>query len=177
MRGPAALLVTMLLLSACGGEDAAAAPSVMVCDVDLTDIESAIRSGIPTFDYDPKADAAELVADADLILSGGLASVSRVDDGVEGGRTIFTTAEGETFEMFSQWADRSSADPLAGGITLHDVVFVAVLHEWQSGWSLGVQGGGFDCAGSTDEARPFIETLPPDLAGLSVDEIVQVINP
>lgn len=176
MKRSAGLLVTLLLLTACGGEDTATAPREMVCDAELADIESAIRSGLPTFDYNPKADAAELVADADLILSGQLVSASRVDDGVEEDRTIFTTAEGETFEMFSHWADRSSADPLAGGIAFHGVVFVAVLHEWQGGWSLGVQGGGFGCAGSTDAARPFIETLPPDLVGLSVDEIALVIN-
>jgi hypothetical protein len=167
----------MLLVTACGGDDAARGPQEMVCDVDLTDIESTIRSGLPTYDYNPKADAAELVADADRIISGELTSVSRVDDGVNEQRTVFTTAAGERFEMFSHWADRSAADPLEDGVTLHDVVFVAVLHEWQGRLSLGVQGGGFGCAGSNEAARPFIETPPPDLAGLSVDGIVQAINP
>ncbi|MBN4047596.1 hypothetical protein JYT71_01160 [Acidimicrobiaceae bacterium AH-315-P05] len=154
-----------------------------------------MQSGLPTYDYNPAADLADLVQSSDVVVTGTVDKIARVaaDDG-SGGSIVTTISTRDTrtlaqrdqvdastitaFSYTSGWADLTKRDPLLAPISTEDVAYVAFLQELSSvpgGFQVGVQGLFIGCLTDSRRATAIIEPLPIDAGQLSVPELVDAI--
>jgi len=190
----ASLLAVVVLLSSCGSTSPAPA-QVLSCGADRREIVSLLHSGIPTYDYNPAADLADLVQSSDLVVTGTVDNIARVaaDDG-SGGETVTVISTGDArilaqrdqvdasamtaFSYASWWADITNRDPLLTPIGTRDVGYVAFLSESSSvpgGFLVRVQGLFVGCLTDTHLVNSIIEPLPSDAGQVTVAELVDAI--
>ena len=199
-RLPAFALGLALITAACStGLDAPPLP-VLECSRDWEEITDMLESGLPTYDYEPAVDLADLVARSDIVAAGEVASLVRTSnsepDDTRGGESwtvvgvqdwkLLTTgptepppAEGPmVFSISSGWPSGVGADPLSDLVGVEGMVFVAFLDQFPAApgsWVVEVQGLFVSCVGSPAPIEPIIEPPPPDVVGMSVDELVTAV--
>ncbi len=142
---------------------------------DLDAIIEVLRSGLPTYDYQPAADVKALTAQNDVVVRAELTRAAR-DPGTapadlgDLGLTTVTLASVSVlaggpstvvdgFETASQWAVRSEADPLAEPVTFEQLEVIAFLSshdDLPSGWTPDIEGWFVACEGGP--AKGVIET-------------------
>lgn len=192
-----ALGVGVILTTGCAAVTNTSAESTktLTCDQDFTEILLLLGSGVPTYDYDPAVDLHDLIAHSDAITTGLLDAVTRstrragIDDGEATtvsttSHRVLLTADGSVgeipdFAYTSFWADSSEPDPLAEEVAFEGVTFVAFL--LQAGTQTGdyhakVQGLFISCEGSPEGSVPIQGPLPPDAAGASISELVELVE-
>lgn len=155
---------------------------------DLDAIVDLLRSGLPTYDYQPAADLEELVARNDVLVRAELSSAVRADGSAPAdlgdlGLTTVTLSSARVlsgdpsavvawFETASQWAVRGEDDPLADPVRFDGLEVIAFLTEHDgvpSGWTPDIEGWFVACGGGP--ARGVIETPTfLDLSSLDVLE-------
>ena len=188
-----------LLWSACGTDQAIEAEvesSALSCHADRQQIIELLRSGLPTYDYEPASDLAALVEASDVVLAGTIGSIGRVvgDPDPDSGDDSWTVlsvqspellhAPGDVevpideFSYTALWPDGAGVDPLAAGISIEGLAFVAFLDRWEPAPGThvaAVQGLVVDCVDGTTPT-PVIEPLPGDAAGLSLTELARAVD-
>lgn len=186
------------LWSACGSEqviEAEGEAGTLSCASDRDQVVELLRSGLPSYDYDPAPDLAALIEASDVVLAGTVGSVGRVvgepdpdfgDDSwtvlsVQSPEVLHVAGDIESPTQFSYatlWPEGVGADPLAAGISVDGLAFVAFLEFWEPAPGTlvaDVQGLVVDCVdGST--ATPVIEPLPGDAVGLSLMELARSVE-
>ena len=144
-----ALSGILLLLPGCGDDDPETQTSsrTLACDEDLAEIVDALRSGLPTTDYNPAADLRALIDRTHLVVTGTVENtrgtmsrtatvqIALVDDSwttvstpdvrIIARSPDLTPDEVSEFSMFSKWVVRGETDPLAGPVRTDDLAFVA----------------------------------------------------
>ncbi len=168
-------------------------------------IADLLGSGLPLFDYDPATDVADLVAQTDVVITGTLDSVVRVESNnsnVSAGSEFLTAihapdpiAYGDPDDQFltdfgdqqrffigSDWT--GGDDPLAEDV-LFDygrtrfVAFLTSTGDASFPWAFGPQGLHVWCSGD-DEVQSVIDAVP---IGSTIDPstfeqaIVEVVEP
>ena len=198
-----ALSAILLLLPGCGDDDpkTQTSPRTMACDEDLAAILDALRSGLPTYDYNPAADLRALINRTHLVVTGTVENIARNYEpdsygpdspGDDSWTTVstpdvriiaqssdLTPDEVSEFSMFSKWAVRGEIDPLAGPVRTDDLAFVAFLRrapDVPGGFGIDVQGLHVSCVGSQDAVIAVVEPLPGDVAGLRLEELVAAVS-
>ncbi len=194
-----AILALAVLLGACGsvGETVeSGAPLDGFAPADLECSESAaaiLRSGLPTYDYDPSPDLEALSASSDLIVSGTLNRAVRES----GPHSILTewirvdTAEyivvhGEPGTAADRFAgdpafliDASGPDddPLASPVYFDPAMirFIAFLNAAEPDTPLLAHIEGLHVGCGADPAVPVIQPLPPGVVG-SVGDIESAVR-
>ena len=166
----------------------------LTCNDDLTEIVELLRSGLPTYDYDPAANLAALVQDSVVVVAGTIDSLVRDGPDSTGddswttvatadARILAQAGEGTTdvsmFSTLSKWVVRGQSDPLSNPVTVDGLAYVAFLREAPEapgGFTPNVQGLFVSCVGTTATATPVIEPLPGEVAGLSLDSLIEAIS-
>lgn len=199
-----AAVAGLLVLSGCGSSNSsteARAAITLSCDGDRAEIIDLLRSGLPTYDYNPASDLAALVERSDVVVTGTVASVVRVAEPDSTGPdspgndswTAITSADAEilaqsdvtisgavsTFSTGSKWAVRGETDPLSDPVTVTGLAFVASLHRSPfapGGFTVDVEGFLVSCVGSTRAPDRIIAPIPDDARGFSIEELVGVIS-
>lgn len=194
----AGLCLAMVVAAACGsgsgvgeeavaGDDAeeASGPAALTCPADLNEVVALLRSGLPTYDYDPAVDLADLVGRNDVVVAGEIESIERVvgdEDAdtvisVRGVEVLAGSGAVEQFSTASWWAARDEPDPLGVPVAVVGVRIVAFLDAgpWPGGYTADLQGLVVGCDGQ-GSVRTAIEGLPPDAAGLSLDGLIEAME-
>ena len=192
------VVVSGALIVACGSGDSTAATgsgqgdsqgsrTTLGCDDGVAPIRELLRTGIPTYDYDPFTDLPELIAASDEIVSGTLLTAQRVE--VEesedpDGRDMIVVQPAEAmalqpdssfnFEPFTYdavWAQRDQPDPLADPVSFDParVRFIAFLWQTDAGLIPHIQGLALSC--DRDLAAVSVLDPPPGTEGMTIDEI------
>lgn len=148
-----------------------------------------LRSGLGDAGYEPAADLQDLVATADLVLTGTIESIERprrsagTSISVSGTTVVaasHTPSEPVTqIWLDSHWGTRARPDPLASPAPGHGARFIAFLHRFDGapgGFAVGVQGLSIDCNEPAGEALAVVAALPPDGQGRSVQQLVPTLS-
>lgn len=162
-----------------GTVDEGVPASILPCanGAELSEIGELLRSGQPTYDYQPARDVAQLVDWADVVVAGDLVSAQRTATANGMGYTSIEVANVEVLAGTgtvgrigspSDWAQGQGDDPLAETVEFDGVRFVAFLEAFPAapgGWAPYVEGFGFGCAADPGADSPVAESL----AGLNVE--------
>ncbi|BAN03044.1 hypothetical protein [Ilumatobacter coccineus] len=158
---------------------------------ELAEIGQLLRSGQPTYDYQPARDVAQLVEWSDVVVAGDLVSARRTS--AANGET-YTSIEVANVEVLagvgtverigspSLWAEGLGDDPLADTVVFEGVRFIAFLDAFPAapgGWAPYVGGIGFGCAGTRGEASPVAESLAgldTEIQDLSIDDVIARVS-
>lgn len=153
---------------------------------DLDEIITLLRSGQPTFDYQPAADVAELVGWADLSVAGSIDSVVREVD-TDSSSTTLTVSDVEVlagdgdvtqFGPMALWAAGQGPDPLSDDVQFSGLRFVAMLDQFPTapgGYAPYVEGLVLGCEDDKVPVRSLAEP-PPDADDLSLSELAEVVR-
>ena len=192
------LLATVLAAAACGttsdGLPTEAVSAGLACETSPDEILSLLTEGLPTHDYEPAEDLADLIAKVDLVLTGTLASAQRVEN--PSNLEATTRVEVAEFEVLyssdtrveSNFADdpvlRTDAiwaltepDPLRERVQFDPARtrFVAFLHYDEDGqFRIDVQGLHVGC--TTGQIAAVMEPLPPGFSGESADDLASAVE-
>lgn len=183
-----------MLAPSCG--EPSSTTAALPCDGHRDELVELMRSGVPTYDYDPAVDLADLVQRSDAIVTGTIDSFTRVVGDVPSTSwTAFMSANSRaltasrsspaagagipTFAMSSLWAEGLGPDPLEDAVTVDGLAFLAFVTTFPAapgGFAADVQGLVVSCAGTAEPAEPIMEQLPSDVAGLSIDVLVTILS-
>ncbi len=185
LRRATALFVFAVAAASCGG----AQPRTLSCPEDGAEIRNALRSGLPTYDYNPAVDLNDLVHRGDVVVSGVLRTAVResVDD-VDW--TVLEVSDvrvlaGEvaqpitTFSTESVWAVRGEIDPLGATVTFEELRFFAVLERFEpaiGGYWIDVQGLHVTCDPASGRLHHIIEPLPDPARGSTLNTLVATLS-
>jgi hypothetical protein len=152
---------------------------------ELNEIFLLLRSGQPTYDYQPALDLAQLVGWTDVSVSGSIDSAVRTTDN---SYTVLSVSNVEVlsgsgyvgeFSSSSLWASGQGPDPIADEVKFDDLRFVALLSadpDAPGGWQpYAVEGLLVGCDDDSS-AVGSLASVPSYLAGLSLDEIADAIR-
>lgn len=153
---------------------------------DLNEITELLRSGQPTYDYQPASDTAELVGWADISIAGSVDSAVREFVGANSYTTLTVSdvdvlaGNGAVVRLgaLSVWADGQGADPLADDVSFSGLRFVAMLDQFPSapgGYVPYVEGLVFGCESDDAPIRPLAQ-FPPDSNDLSLSELAENVE-
>lgn len=194
-----AILALAVLLSACGSagetvESGAPLGGFDPADLECSDSAAAIlRSGLPTYDYDPSPDLEALIASSDLVVSGTLNRAMR-ESGPHSLLTEWTRVEAAEYVVVhgepGTAADRFAEDgaflidasgpdddPLASPVSYDPAMirFIAFLNAAEPDTPLLVHIEGLHVGCGADPAVPVIQPLPPGVVG-SVGDIESAVR-
>ncbi len=171
-------------------------PVGLSCASDRDEVVELLRSGLPTYDYEPAQDLAALIENSDIVLAGTVGSVGRVvgesdPDVGDNSWTVLSVQSPEVLHPFGDvgaavgefsymtlFPDGAGADPLAAALSVEGLAFVAFLDFWEpapGAYVADVQGLVVDCVDGTTPT-PVIEPLPADAAGLSLTELARMVE-
>jgi len=188
------LAVVLLAGTGCGsattissGAAGLASQDFSVCD-DTDVLVALLRTGLPTYDYDPSSDLATLIDNSDVVVAGVLASAVR-----DGETTLLRAAEASvlsatddasadrfnathSFVIDSVWAS-AEPDPLGAEVAFEPerTRFIAFLNaDGAAGrFAVAVEGLHVSC-GDPEPAKSVIAELPSETSG-SVEEITAAV--
>ena len=194
-----AILALAVLLGACGSagetvESGAPLDGFAPADLECSEATAAIlRSGLPTYDYDPSPDLETLIASSDLIVSGTLNRAVR-ESGPHSLLTEWTRVEAAEYVVLhgepGTAADRFAEDPAflidssgpdddshASPVSLDPAMirFIAFLNVTEPDTPLLVHIEGLHVGCGADPAVPVIQPLPPGVVG-SVGDIESAVR-
>ena len=192
------IFAAVLVGAGCGSDrpvdSGAAELDVLSCEADRAKLLEILRSGLPTYDYNPAVDLTSLVESSNVVVAGTVESVARTvtesDPGEENGswtvvsvqsvEVLHTTLDDrpvDAFSYYSSWPEGAGTDPLEAPVSVEGMDFVAFLDRWEAApgeLAAGVQGLVVDCTGGTAPS-PVIAPLPSDAANLSLNELAEMV--
>lgn len=184
-----AILLTLVMVG-CSGSSGDM-PSALVCEDDQAAIIDVLRSGIPTYDYDPVTSLQELIDGSDLIVVGTVDTLDRVEHAGEGW-TVISASDSEVLKGISlssapgakvpyptSWPDGAGADPLAEAVAIEGLSFMAFLVEADSapgGYTPMIQGLVVACDRTETLVTPVIADLPIVPPGATIDELTTLVS-
>lgn len=152
---------------------------------EFDEILALLRTGQPTYDYQPAQDLAELVGWTEVSISGSIDTAVRTPDNsytvlsVSGVDVLAGSGEVDELKLSSLWASGQGPDPLADAVEFDGLRFVALLGadpDAPGGWQpYGAEGLVLGC----DDDGVAVDSLAgvaPYLAGLSLEEIAEAIR-
>ncbi len=146
---------------------------------DSCDLEASLpvlRSGLPTYDYEPAGSYAALAEQSAVVVTGRVVSAVRTEvsgrsyteltltEVVELQDGFWSRTEVDVIAYDAVWANRSQPDPLASPIEFQDLTFVGFLSPWsgvRGGWAPGPEGLYVGCGDQPLEAV-FNDAAGPD---------------
>ena len=191
--------VTGLFGAACGATgdpETEVGSAGLSCESDRDEILELLRTGLPTYDYEPASDLATLIERTDVVLTGAIETIGRAvgepDPGLgSDGWTVVTVrapevlhAAGEVdgpldeFSYTAGWPTGAGPDPLANAVGIEGMTFMAFLERSESapgGAVPHVQGLVVACADDTDPTS-VIEPLPIDAAGVPLADLATEVG-
>ncbi len=153
---------------------------------DLDKIVDLLRSGQPTYDYQPAADLAELVSWADLAVTGSIDAAVRAGRGddsylavsVSDVEVLAGAGDVSEFGSMAFWASGQGPDPLLDTATFERLRFVAMLDrfpEAPGGYAPLVEGLVLGCEDDAIPVRSLAEP-PPHADDHSLSELADLIK-
>ncbi len=153
---------------------------------DLDEIVALLRSGQPTYDYQPAADLAELVGWADLSVTGSIDSAVRRGGGdssylaltVSDVEVLAGAGDVSEFGSMAFWASGQGPDPLLDNVNFEQLRFVAMLDQFPAapgGYAPYVEGLVLGCESDTIPVRSLAEP-PPNADDLSLSELAELVR-
>ena len=187
LRRATALIVFIVIAASCGS--GGAQPRTLGCPEDEAEMRNALRSGLPTYDYDPAVDLDDLVQRGDVVVSGVLRTAVR-ESGDDIDSTVFEVSDvrvlaGEpaepvtTFSTESVWAVRGEIDPLGARVTFEGLRFFAVLERFEpaiGGYRIDVQGLHVTCDPASGRLRNIIEPLPDPARDSTLNTLIATLS-
>ena len=177
-------LVVLLLVTFVTGCSSDSASGPLRCEDDFATIVDLVRSGLPTYDYEPADSLQQLIDWSDLVVVGSVDAISRVEGAEE--MTVISssdlevvsgTASGASLTSVayaSVWAE-DGADPLVDPVAVDGLSFIAFLVQVSPGqYTPLVQGLQMGC-GQSELVTPVIADLPMVPPGASIDELVVLL--
>ena len=193
----AVLIGGALLIAGCSTNQVEAAAATPITCEGADGAVDIVRTGLPTYDYNPAESLDVLVNRVDLVVAGVLDSVERVssnapqDDSITQLRVsdvqILSSTNDElatslledpVIEMGSVWALRSEPDPIGTQRSFADgTYFVAFLRAPELGLGLhpDVQGLHIACD-SNARLQPVIEAMPANAPNNYTDLVDQLAS-
>lgn len=160
-------------------------PTLGCSNVDeLDEIVLLLKTGQPTYDFEPAADLEELTEWADLSIQGVMNAAVRTSENsytvlsVSDVVVLAGSGDVDQFALSSLWASGQGPDPLAETVGFDGLRFVAFLGADPTapgGWQPYVQGLVVACDTGDPLVRAVAET-PPNVDGLSLDEIAEAVS-
>jgi len=144
-----------------------------------------LRSGQPTYDYQPAQDLAQLVGWTDVSISGSIDSAIRTSENsytvlsVSNVEVLAGSGDVDEFASSSLWASGHGPDPLADDVEFAGLRFVALLGadpDAPGGWQpYAVEGLMIGCDDDV-AVGSLAGGVPSYLTALSLDEIADAIR-
>jgi hypothetical protein len=194
--------MVLLSVAACSGSQSDAEPAapaeLLTCEHDFERILAALRSGLPTYGYNPAIDLNDLLLRSDLVLTGTVHTIQREEIGSfrDLGPSTWTVLSSSNARVLSSklerdypvptsvrttsfWAARDEPDPLARPISVENLKFVAFLHagiDQPADWTTDVQCLHVFCVGSIAPPAAVVIDLPMSAAQLGPRQLIASIS-
>lgn len=196
MKQLLAIVLMAAAVAACGSERALPdagdleslppVPTPCTSFDDLDAIVTLLRTGQPTYDYQPAANIAQLIEESDVAVKGAINSAVRTKAGERSHTTLNisdaevlagSAADIDRFGLVAEWPSGQEPDPLLEPVQFSDLEFVAILNESApapGGYEPAVEGLIVSCTGTPVATMSIIQP-PPGSNGIPLGEFADLV--